>query len=106
MNPFEIWTYLAAMPNSNKIKPRPVLIIGEDSGNNLKIVDIHYCIVSSSSLKGTYDVEIDKSTALALNLKKASIIKTTKIYTGDKSLLGTKICNLPENISAEFISSA
>ena len=100
---FEIWTYKATLPNSNQIKTRPVLIIGDDSENELNIVDIHYCMVSASSLKGKYDVDIEEKTAKNLGLTKASIIKTTKIYTGSRGLLGDKICDLPNQLKNEFI---
>ena len=102
---FEIWSYNATLPNNGGIKPRPVLIIGNDENNGLKIVDIHYCIISASSPKGVYDIEINEETALNLGLKKASIIKTTKIYTGSQNLLNSKICDLPKDIRDEFIKN-
>jgi len=100
---FEIWYYKAILPNSGGIKARPILIIGDDSKNNLSIVDIHYCLVSASSQKGDYDVEISEEKARELGLKRASIIKTTKVYTGSKGLLERKVCDLPKELKSEFI---
>ena len=100
---FEIWYYTAKLPNSLQTKARPVLIIGDDSGNKLRIVDIHYCIVSATAPKGNYDVQIDEAAAKNLGLEKASVIKTTKVYTGDQGLLERKICDLPEDYKIEFI---
>ena len=40
----EIWTYVATKPNDGTLKVRPVLIVGDDSDNLLKYVDIHYVI--------------------------------------------------------------
>lgn len=98
----EIWTYRAPRPNNGQIKPRPVLIIGNDSNNNLQYVDFHYVIVSSSASCGTYDVELDTATAKSIGLSCASVIKTTKIYTGAKSQFGSKIGELPEDKKKEF----
>jgi len=100
---FEIWYYKAALPNSGGTKPRPVLIIGDDGENKLSMVDVHYCLISSSSQAGEYDVEIRGERAYELGLLRASIIKTTKIYTGSKGLLERKICALPKDLKAEFI---
>jgi len=99
---FEIWYYKATLPNNGGIKPRPVLVIGSDDDNSLSIVDIHYCLVSASASKGKYDVEIDDVTAKNLGLSRASIIKTTKIYTGSRGLLERKICELPLELRKEF----
>ena len=100
---FEIWYYNAPLPNSGGAKLRPVLIIGSDAENQLNIVDVHYCMLSASSKKGKYDVEIDETTAKAMGLKKASVIKTTKIYTVSQALLEKKICDLPQKLKAEFV---
>lgn len=100
----EIWTYIAVKPNNNAKKVRPVLIIGDDSNNQLKYVDIHYVIISASADCGLYDVLIDEELANSIGLARKSIIKTTKIYTGPKSRLGEKISDLPEEIKKEFIS--
>jgi len=78
------------------------LIIGNDSENNLSIVDIHYCFISSSASLGKYDVEISEERAKALKLAKASVIKTTKIYTGSTGLLERKVCNLPYDLKHAF----
>ena len=99
---FEIWYYRATLPNSGGTKLRPVLIIGNDAENKLSIVDIHYCLISSSSSKGEYDVEIDDATAKGLGLTRASIIKTTKGYTGSQHLLERKVCDLPDALKVEF----
>ena len=37
-----------------------------------------------------------------MGLTKESVIKTTKIYTGSKTKLGSKICDLPQDIKDEF----
>ena len=99
---FELWYYKATLPNNGGVKARPVLIIGDDKINGLRIVDIHYCIVSASSPKGNFDIEIDQTTAKQLGLKRKSVIKTTKIYTGSKNLLERKIADLPANLRKEF----
>lgn len=98
----EIWTYVAIKPDDGKVKPRPVLIIGNDSDNMLKYVDIHYVIISSSAECGIYDVEINDEVAKQIGLNSKSVIKTTKIYTGTRSKLGTKISDLPREIKLEF----
>jgi len=59
-------------------------------------------LVSASASKGKYDVEIDDVTAKNLGLSRASIIKTTKIYTGSRGLLERKICELPLELRKEF----
>lgn len=69
----------------------------------MKYVDIHYVIISSSADCGIYDVEIDSFTASSIGLQRASVIKTTKIYTGPKSKLGVKIGELPVAKNKEFI---
>jgi len=99
----EIWYYKAKLPNSDEYKARPVLIIGDDSNNNLFFTDIHYVLISSSSNIGIYDIEISNKIAKELGLTRRSIIKTTKIYTGPKTLFERKVCDLPENIKAQFI---
>ncbi|MCL2036426.1 MAG: type II toxin-antitoxin system PemK/MazF family toxin [Oscillospiraceae bacterium] len=99
----EIWYYKANLPSSNKVKARPVLIVGDDRANGLQVVDIHYCIISSSSAKGDYDVEINEEIAKEIGLARASIIKTTKIYTGSKHLLERKVCDLPDSLRDEFV---
>lgn len=99
----EIWTYVATKPNNNLTKIRPVLVIGDDANNNLQYVDIHYVIISSSSDCGIYDVKIEENVAKEMGLARTSIIKTTKLYTGPKSKLGSKIGELPENLRSEFI---
>ncbi|MCL2840271.1 MAG: type II toxin-antitoxin system PemK/MazF family toxin [Defluviitaleaceae bacterium] len=98
----EIWYYKATLPNDTGYKARPVLVIGNDSENNLSIVDIHYCMVSSSSSVGKYDVEISEKQAKELGLTRASVIKTTKLYTGSQRLLERKVCDLPDDLKAIF----
>ena len=100
----EIWTYSAPKPSNNSsIKARPVLVIGDDSCNNISIVDITYVLISSSAECGEFDVEISENVAQSIGLDRKSIIKTTKIFTGSKSSLGSKICKLPDDIKSEFI---
>lgn len=99
----EIWTYVATKPNDGTLKVRPVLIVGDDSDNLLKYVDIHYVIISSSALCGKYDIELSEEIVLKIGLKGKSVIKTTKLYTGTKSKLGSKISELPDDIRKEFI---
>lgn len=81
----------------------PILVIGDDSNNQLQFVDIHYVIISSSADCGIYDIELDEQTAKQLGLSRRSVIKTTKIYTGSKSDLGAKISDLPTSIKNQFI---
>ena len=99
----EVWTYKATNPSDNIEKVRPVLIIGNDSDNQLKFVDIHYVIISSSADCGKYDVEMTMDDAKKIGLDNKSVIKTTKIYTGSKSKLRNKIGILPKNKKEEFI---
>lgn len=100
----EIWTFKATNPNDNIEKVRPVLIIGDDGSNNLKFVDVHYVIVSSSAACGIYDVELSLQDAKIIGLDRKSVIKTTKIYTGFRSKLGNKIGDLPDYKKEEFKS--
>lgn len=98
----EIWTFKATKPSDNLEKVRPILIIGSDGENGLQFVDINYVLISSSAKCGIYDVEIDEETAHSIGLNKRSVIKTTKIYTGTRSKLGSKIGVLPDNIKEKF----
>lgn len=98
----EVWTYKATKPNDDKEKVRPILVIGDDGDNELQFVDIAYVIISSSASCGKYDVEINDSFARAIGLDRKSVIKTTKIYTGPKSKLGSKIGDLPDELKVVF----
>lgn len=62
----EIWTYVAIKPNDGTPKVRPVLIIGNDSNNQLQYVDIHYVIISSSASCGVYDILLEEPLAKEL----------------------------------------
>lgn len=99
----EVWTYIATKPNDGLEKVRPVLIIGNDTNNNLQYVDIHYVIISASADCGLYDVELNEKVAKLIGLDRKSVIKTTKIYTGSKSKFGKKIGELPIDKKREFI---
>jgi mRNA-degrading endonuclease toxin of MazEF toxin-antitoxin module len=101
----EIWTYVATKPNDSLKKVRPVLVIGNDSSNELKFVDIHYVIISSSADCGKYDIELNDNIARKIGLDRKSVIKTTKVYTGSKTKLGNKIGDLPDNIKEQFINN-
>lgn len=98
----EVWTYKATKPSDNLEKVRPVLIIGDDEDNGLQFVDINYVIISSSASCGKYDVELKDEIAKDIGLNRNSVIKTTKIYTGSKMKLGSKIGELPETKREEF----
>lgn len=98
----EIWTFRATKPSDNLEKVRPILIVGDDRENGLQFVDINYVIISSSASCGKYDVEIEEETAKKIGLDRKSVIKTTKIYTGSKMKLGSKIGELPLDIREEF----
>ena len=100
----EIWTYAATKSSGGTPKVRPILIIGNDANNQLQYVDIHYVIVSSSSDCGVYDVKIEQNVATSIGLQRESVIKTTKIFTGAKSKLGSKIAELPPDKKEEFIT--
>lgn len=63
----EVWTYEAIKPSDGKSKVRPVLVIGDDSNNQLQFVDIHYVIISSSSMCGIYDVLINEEDAVLMD---------------------------------------
>lgn len=101
----EIWTYVATKSNDNMVKVRPVLVIGNEKSNELKLVDIHYVIVSSSASVGKYDIELNSAVAKSIGLDRKSVIKTTKIYTGSKDKLGKKIGELPYEIKNQFINN-
>lgn len=101
----EIWVYYSPKPNDNKFNGRPVLVIGDDSTNGLKFVDISYVIISSSSETGKYDIEISEEQAIKIGLERKSVIKTTKIYTGSKSYLKSKIGDLPKKLKKEFVEN-
>lgn len=98
----EIWTFKATKPSDNLEKVRPVLIVGNDAENGLQFVDIHYVIISSSASCGKYDVELEEIVAKEIGLDRKSVIKTTKIYTGSKMKLGSKIGELPFDKKEEF----
>lgn len=98
----EIWTFKATKPSDNLEKARPVLIVGDDRENGLQFVDINYVIISSSALCGNYDVEIEEVEAKKIGLDRKSVIKTTKIYTGSKMKLGSKIGELSLDKKQEF----
>lgn len=99
----EIWTYKATKPSDNLEKIRPVLVIEDDGDNGLEFVDINYVIISSSASCGKYDVEINEETAKYIGLKRPSVIKTTKIYTGSRQKLGCKIGDLTDELKKKFI---
>ena len=99
----EIWTYKATKPSDGMEKVRPVLVIGDDGDNELKFVDITYVIISSSASCGKYDVEISEEEAYKIGLDRKSIIKTTKIYTGPRTKLGSKIGDLTTVLRDDFI---
>ena len=99
----EVWSYIASKPNDDKQKVRPVLVVGNDANNQLKYVDIHYVIISSSAECGIYDVRLEEEIGKSIGLQRTSVIKTTKLYTGPKSKLGLKIGELPDNKKKEFI---
>ena len=101
----EIWTYVAPQQNCSAFKGRPVLVIGDDSANELRIVDIQYVIISSSADKGKYDVAISKTDAITIGLDKESVIKTTKIHSGSRSMLRKKVGDLPNHLKKEFINN-
>lgn len=98
----EIWTYKATKPSDNLEKVRPVLIVGNDKDNGLQFVDINYVIISSSAVCGKYDIELKGEVAKEIGLNKDSVIKTTKIYTGSQTKLGSKIGELPLDKKEEF----
>lgn len=98
----EIWTFIATKPNDSLTKVRPILIVGDDQENGLQFVDINYVIISSSASCGKYDIEIDEETSKKIGLTRKSVIKTTKIYTGSQTKLGSKIGELPLELKEEF----
>ena len=98
----EIWTYKMNGSSGTLEELRPVLIIGIDEDYELQFVEIDYVVGSLSEVCGIYDVEIDEETAHSIGLKRQSVIKTTKIFTANKSKLGSKIGVLPDDIKEEF----
>lgn len=98
----EIWTFLVPLTNDNtKYKARPVLIISvnEDFGH---YESINYVVISSTSAVEKFDVVINDKLALKIGLQAKSVIKTTNIYTENKTSLGNKIGELPKNILKQF----
>ena len=101
----EIWTYKATKPSDNLEKIRPVLVIGDDGDNGLEFVDINYAIISSSASCGKYDVEINEETAKCIGLKRPSVIKTTKIYTGSRKYYGQMELKIKTLSSQGFVQA-
>lgn len=101
----EIWTFLVPLTNDNtKYKARPVLIVSVNE-EFVHYESINYAVISSTSVEEKYDVVIDETEALKIGLQGKSIIKTTNIYTENKTSLGNKIGILPKNILLKFKKS-
>ncbi len=98
----EIWTFLVPLTNDNtKYKARPVLIVSVNEGF-VHYESINYVVISSTSLREKYDVVIRDDIASRIGLQSTSIIKTTNIYTENKTSLGHKIGELPKGILKQF----
>ena|SRR5690554_3707967 len=98
----DIWTFLVPLTNDNtKYKARPVLIISVNE-NFVHYQSINYVVISSTSVIEKYDVVINDNVAFKIGLQSKSIIKTTNIYTENKTSLGHKIGELPKNILKQF----
>ncbi|MDF2700551.1 MAG: PemK-like, MazF-like toxin of type toxin-antitoxin system [Haloplasmataceae bacterium] len=98
----EIWTFLVPLTNDNtKYKARPVLIISVNE-NFVHYQSINYVVISSSSVEEEFDVVINEEEATKIGLQSKSLIKTTNIYTENKTSLGSKIGDLPKGILDKF----
>ena len=98
----EIWTFLVPLTNDNtKYKARPVLIVSVNE-TFVHYHSINYVVISSSSVEEEYDVVINDDVAVKIGLQCKSIIKTTNIYTENKTSLGSKIGDLPKDILKQF----
>jgi len=98
----EIWTFLVPLTNDNtKYKARPVLIVSVNE-DFVHYESINYVVISSTSVQEKYDVVICDEIACKIGLQSKSIIKTTNIYTENKTSLGNKIGELPMGILKIF----
>ncbi len=98
----EIWTFLVPLTNDNtKYKARPVLIVSVNE-DFVHYESINYVVISSTSVEEKYDVVIRDEVASKIGLQSKSIIKTTNIYTENKTSLGHKIGDLPKYILKQF----
>lgn len=98
----EIWTFLVPLTNDNtKYKARPVLIVSVNE-DFVHYESINYVVISSTSLQEKFDVVIRDDIASKIGLQSESLIKTTNIYTENKTSLGNKIGELPKNILKQF----
>ncbi len=101
----EIWTFLVPLTNDNtKFKARPVLIVSVNE-NFVHYESINYVVISSSSVEEEFDVVINDEIACKIGLQCKSIIKTTNIYTENKTSLGSKIGELPKEILKKFMKN-
>lgn len=98
----DIWTFLVPLTNDNtKYKARPVLIISVNE-DFVHYQSINYVVISSTSAVEKFDVVISDKVASKIGLQSKSIIKTTNIYTENKTSLGHKIGELPIGILKQF----
>jgi mRNA-degrading endonuclease toxin of MazEF toxin-antitoxin module len=98
----EIWTFLVPLTNDNtKYKARPVLIVSVNE-DFVHYESINYVVISSTSVEEKFDVVIRDEVASRIGLQSKSIIKTTNIYTENKTSLGQKIGELPKGILNQF----
>lgn len=98
----DIWTFLVPLTNDNtKYKARPVLIISVNE-DFVHYESINYVVISSTSVQEKYDVVIKDDVASKIGLQSKSLIKTTNIYTENKTSLGHKIGELPKHILKQF----
>ncbi len=98
----EIWTFLVPLTNDNtKYKARPVLIVSVNE-NFVHYESINYVVISSTSMEEKFDIVIIDEIACKIGLQSKSVIKTTNIYTENKTSLGNKIGELPKGILKQF----
>lgn len=101
----EIWTFLVPLTNDNtKFKARPVLIVSVNE-DFVHYESINYVVISSSSIEEKFDVVISDEIAYKIGLQCKSLIKTTNIYTENKTSLGNKIGELPKEILSIFMKN-
>ena len=98
----EIWTFLVPLTNDNtKYKARPVLIVSVNE-NFVHYESINYVVISASSVEEKFDIVLNDDVASSIGLQNKSVIKTTNIYTENKTSLGNKIGELPKEILSQF----
>ena len=85
--------------------PNGVIDLIKSLAVNLKIDNVskRKAIQDKTGFNVTRAIEINEETAKCIGLKRPSVIKTTKIYTGSRQKLGCKIGDLTNELRKEFM---